>query len=373
MIKVPLLKRLTLYLSDKKEIISSGTIKTFEDNYKKLLYNYTKLSKGILKKIITISMIPFFFLCNVGSAFSVNPTNNQGARPKEPRSSTVGPPATTSGASSSSTVGVTSSRMSSGIVSGAMGSHHPRMSTSSNSEYWMGRQPQPSTFNLSSWGSDESLDLYQDPKDIIGGVRGSSQKVSRTGRGSQGIYGQSMVPLSPGTQRKEQVKLWVKEESDKMKPLPLNKQVELWGQLKDGCVEQSNYWLKEVEKNKKYAEQCEKRVEEAINRSVNGSLQDLIEERLRKAEEYREEAAKALEKSKLHLEESRMAETRLHRLTRSGRSDSSPSMSVAAGVSGQQQQHYPSNTSRQQDLVVLVDWVKQACLEIVGVEHFKGL
>lgn len=139
MIKVPLLKRLTLYLSDKKEIISSGAIKTFENNYKKLLYNYTKLSKGILKKIVTISMIPFFFLCDVGSAFSVNPTNNQGARPKEPRSSTAGPLATTSGASSSSTVGVISSRMSSGIVSGAMGSHHPRMSTSSNSEYWMGQ------------------------------------------------------------------------------------------------------------------------------------------------------------------------------------------------------------------------------------------
>lgn len=65
-------------------------------------------------------------------------------------------------------------------------------------------------------------------------------------------------------------------------------------------------------------------------------MQDLIEKRLCKAEEYREEAAKALEKLKLHLEESHMAETRLHQLIRSGRSGLSPLMSVITGVSGQQ-------------------------------------
>lgn len=151
-----------------------------------------------------------------------------------------------------------------------------------------------------------------------------------------------MVPMSPRTQRKEQVKLWVKEEEEKMKLLPLNEQVALWKQLRDGCIEQCRYWGKEVEKNKKYSEQCEKRITEAMKRSVNGSLQDLIEERLRKAEEYRNEAAKALEKSKLHLEESYVAETRLHQLIRSGGGvDLSSSMGmVVGGVSGAQQQCY---------------------------------
>lgn len=46
------------------------------------------------------------------------------------------------------------------------------------------------------------------------GTSGFSQKVSHTGRELQGIYRQSIVPLSPGIQCKEQVKLWAKEELD---------------------------------------------------------------------------------------------------------------------------------------------------------------
>lgn len=125
-----------MYLSDKKEIISSGAIKIFENSYKKLLYNYTKLSKGILKKSVTITILLFFFLCNVGSAFSVNSVNNQGVRLKESRSSIIVPTVTISEVSFSNIMGVIPSGMSSGIISGIMGSHHSRVSISL--KYWMG-------------------------------------------------------------------------------------------------------------------------------------------------------------------------------------------------------------------------------------------
>lgn len=150
-----------------------------------------------------------------------------------------------------------------------------------------------------------------------------------------------MVPMSPRTQRKEQVKLWVKEEEEKMKLLPLNEQVALWKQLRDGCIEQCRYWGKEVEKNKKYSEQFEKRITEAMKRSVNGSLQSSIDDRLCKLQEYTEEAERATEKSKLHLEESYAAEARYNKLIRSRGVDLSSSMGmVVGGVSGAQQQCY---------------------------------
>lgn len=83
-----------------------------------------------------------------------------------------------------------------------------------------------------------------------------------------------------------------------------------------------------------------------MNRSVNGSLQSSIDDRLSKLKEYTEEAERTKEKSKLHLEESYAAEARYNRLIRSGGFDLSLSMGiVVGGVRDDQQQCYQQQPS----------------------------
>lgn len=359
--KVSLLKRLNSKFGFDKEVITFyWLIKKFKHIYNNKLYTCNTVSKTIRKRVIIISIIPFFLLCNIGSAFSVTNQSGIDGNPSltvRAKSFAVIGSSAMLGAGVGSVTGAVSG-LTSGLFSGALGgSRRGWQFGLTLSDFGMNpQQPRGLLRSISRVGISGSSSIVGGVIGAVGGGTNGFVRGIMSGAvvgGSTGIsYGSS---LGVAMRLKEQASCWGKEEEKKMQSMSTPDKLKLWKQLKDGAEGQAEWWLKDAEKQEEYAKKCDIRAQESAARLTwsqrvpqvaaqpSQQLQGMwskvsqwwkgqdgasppqvsayektwsgfVKNREDKAKEYREDAEKSLQQAKLCLEESKVAASKIKAL-----------------------------------------------------------